>query len=195
MMTGSFGNPILMGSFKIEIPDASFSDSYNRWGNFYLLFGNTETRLIQLFRKLKKIDFSDQKNEFLNNSLNRFMKSYTRHWEEERITDLVICLESLLLGNNTTSKGETLSRRVSTLLEEPSARNDLHDFIKTAYKIRSKESHGRSQQSIKIGNEQYSPSDFAKKLEDHARKAFIQFLDFQLTGKTWDNMILKLSSA
>ena len=195
MMVGSFGNPILMSSFKIEIPDASFSDSYNQWGNFYLLPGNTEARLISLFKKLNKINFSDPKNEFLNNSLNRFMKSYTRHWEEERITDLVICLESLFLGNNTSCKAKTLSQRTSTLLEEHSTRIDLHDFIKVAYKIRSKESHGRSQNSIIVGSKQYLPSDFAKKLENHTRNAFIQFLDFQLCGKVRSNIISKLDDA
>ena len=92
-----------------------------------------------LWKRYSTIDF--QKNQFLKVVLNRFNDSLYRIDSSDKLIDLVISFEALLLENES-NKTSKLSNRVALLLKEQKDKSSTIRFMRQVYDFRSRIVHG-----------------------------------------------------
>lgn len=120
-----------------------------------------------------------------NRPLNWFYKSYHEFYNDDRLLNLVIALESLFLkgDNEKQSLRYKFAIRAAFYLEkEPTKRKDVFEFLSKAYKIRNEITHGEKPN--------YNPLDVIPRLEEIVRIALTKTLIDSQYYKTLDNNIL-----
>jgi len=115
------------------------------WGSRYLLRKGEESALKEVWQHLENRDFS--KPDPVNVALRRFNFSFERSQVEDKMIDLMIAFEALLL-NEEGSPTHKLALRFARLLgNDFEERMTLYKEMKGFYKVRSKIVHGESTQT------------------------------------------------
>jgi len=152
-------------------------------GNYIIQKEETE-RFTDLWRKYREIDFSQDRA--LNTAINRYNDSFTRREVEDRIIDLVIAFETIFLKEN--EKMELtfkLALRTAVFLEGIDIkRENLFEFIKKAYDIRSVIIHGsKTKDKINVKKsveskeyDEYTLHEFLNKLENVFRECLLKYI-------------------
>jgi len=111
----------------------------------------------------------------------KLSEAETRTSDKDRILDAVVGLESILLaGLGKGGRGELkfrFSLNYSTLFDDKKDRAKQYRIAKDLYDIRSKIAHGgKSQESHRLGDEQLTMSEIAKKAREILRDTIKLFL-------------------
>lgn len=99
-------------------------------------------------RKIKRswrhfLDCCNENNRPFKIAWHRYLFSLSKYNEEDRLIDLMIVLEALFLKNSEREGlGFRLRLRIITLLTQKFNRNQLAQFLKNTYNLRSKIVHG-----------------------------------------------------
>ncbi len=130
----------------IQVPSLPSSGSSREpvpsWGSKYLLRRGEESTLAEVWQQLENRDFN--KPDPVNVALRRFNFSVERSQVEDKMIDLMIAFEALLL-NEEGSPTHKLALRFAKLLGNTfEERMTLYKEMKGFYKIRSKIVHGES---------------------------------------------------
>ncbi|MCV0367241.1 MAG: hypothetical protein K5798_08290 [Nitrosopumilus sp.] len=159
--------------------DCDLEADWSKWDREqhpYILQSTEVVEINKLWNELHKIDFSINKNKFLLIAINRFMISYEKENPEDKILDLMICLESLLQDE----QGELrfrLSIRTALFLEtDKSKRNRVYKVIKKGYDIRSAIAHGGDASVIKIDEEEITLENLVVEIEEYVRRSIKEFI-------------------
>ncbi len=112
------------------------------WGTRYLMKKGEESKLMEVWQHFENRDFN--KPDPVNVALRRFNFSFERGQVEDKVIDLMIAFEALLL-NEEGSPTHKLALRFAKLLGNDFVeRMTLYKEMKRFYKIRSKIVHGES---------------------------------------------------
>jgi hypothetical protein len=137
----------------------------------------------------KKIDSSEV-------YLKRFSDTYRRLSVEDKLIDYMIAFESLYLaGEAPLEMPYKLAHRVALLLcKDEVERKQTFLEMKKAYSLRSDIVHGERKtrsptEPIKIGNREYSLSDFIQRIEEHLRRSIRLFLE--KPKQSWTDLMFK----
>lgn len=100
--------------------------------------------------------------------INRLKYATERNSDEDKVIDCFIGLESIFLKSDNTEVTFKISLRIAKTLESiPEKQQELFDFIKRMYKVRSKVAHGNEVKLISID---------IKRLEDVLRRSVRLYL-------------------
>ena len=111
------------------------------------------------------------------------MTSYEQDTVEDRILDLIICLEALLLENEAELRYK-ISLRTALFLELYSTkRNQVFHLVNQGYGVRNKVGHGEEVGKIKINNKEISLQDLVKELEQICRLSITKFIEKEIDNK------------
>ena len=142
--------------------------------NKYKLEKNEIEELKNLFQKVKNAP------EFLRIPISRFNFAYDRRKPEDKLIDLIVALESLLVKENQ-ELSYRLSLRTSFLLgKNNKERKELFCLMKKAYNLRSKIVHGsKYKNEVKINNKTIPIYKLVSNIEDILRKSIKKALNFK----------------
>jgi hypothetical protein len=144
------------------------------------------------FNTLKKSNIFEPENLFLMMAINRFRTGLTRTSLEDRIIDFITSLESLY-ASGSGDITRKLSQRGSMLLSKnEESREDVYNFIKSAYNFRSGLVHGEGQREVTINGERFTLRKICDDLEDLNRKSIRIYLKLvkHYSGKNKNKKII-----
>jgi hypothetical protein len=127
----------------------------------------------EIKRLLKKITMIElTKNKSYRVACERYSRSFEERRDDDRIIDLAIAFEALFTDEKTSASnvmGEFVGLGCSMLLGTNMAeRNEIKEFLKKAFNIRNKITHGSEVKTpIIINKEKYEISDIALKLREY----------------------------
>lgn len=108
------------------------------------------------------------KSQYLNN-LNfalvarRYYYSILRLNDEDRLIDLMIALEALLVPETSGTKGDKISSRLASLISPKHEFNTVQNFTSKAYRLRNKIVHGGDIRKLLVGDTSINlVSDYCK---------------------------------
>jgi len=137
---------------------------------------NEKKQLKEIYDGLEKIDFSIKGNKFLEISKKRFVTALSRTNKFDQLIDLMISLESLYVSN----PGEItvrLSNRMATVLAKNDVeREEIWQFSKKVYNMRSGIVHGEGLRSNEINGKKYSLDEIIQKLVNLNRQSLMIFM-------------------
>lgn len=137
---------------------------------------NEKKDLKQIYDGLEKIDFTIKGNKFLEISKKRFVTALSRTNQFDQLIDLMISLESLYVSNS----GEItvrLSNRMATLLaKNDTEREEIWQFSKKVYNMRSGIVHGEGLRSNEINGKKYTLDEIIQKLVSLNRQSIMIFM-------------------
>jgi hypothetical protein len=113
----------------------------------------------------------------LETAIRRLSYASERTNDEDKVIDLLICAEALLLSEQDDWHGEItyrLSHRAALFLEtDPARRRIVFDFFRQAYDVRSKIVHGTKHPRLPLreGTTRYAFPEFIAALENYVRLA------------------------
>lgn len=173
--------------------DCGLEDDWNGWEKepFVLLTKDVD-EINQLWTDLHKIDFMKDNNQFLLSAINRFMYSYEKNYVEDRIVDLIICLESLLQDNQPELRYRLAIRTALFLGNSAHDRNRIYNIIRKGYEIRNKTVHGDVPAIISIQGQQLTTAQLAKEIEEYARLSIKRFIQKINNNEKRETVVQKL---
>ena len=132
----------------------------------------------QSIRKLWRLywDIDLDKNKAIRVALNRFFDSEHRGRDDDSIIDLMIGLEAIFLSEFSELK-QRLSLRISKYLENEQSPELVYEFMKAAYKVRSKVAHGNtfSNKDFKFNGYDYDIHYFHMFLREILRLCLVRY--------------------
>jgi len=178
--------------------DCDLEADWSKWNgdqHQYILQSSDVIEINKLWNELHKIDFNTNENKFLLIAINRFMISYEKGNPEDKILDLMICLESLLQGE----QGELrfrLSIRTALFLEtDKSKRNRIYKIVKKGYDIRSDIAHGGDASVVKIDEQEITLEQLVIEIEEYVRRSIKEFIKQLNDNKNRGTIIQKLDDS
>ncbi len=126
----------------------------------------------------KSANLDGNKERIINLAIKRFNNSYERADHEDRLIDLIIGFEALLLPEKD-ELGLRLALRTAVMLEQDAGkRQDIYLNVKAAYRLRSDIVHGESVgRSIKVGTSNIVLENFVDKIQRYASRSILAMLD------------------
>ncbi|MCH7561395.1 MAG: hypothetical protein IIC67_08550 [Thaumarchaeota archaeon] len=178
--------------------DCDLEADWSKWDGAqhqYILQSPDVIEINKLWNELHKIDFNINENKFLLIAINRFMISYEKENPEDKILDLMICLESLLQGE----QGELrfrLSIRTALFLEtDKSKRNRIYKIVKKGYDVRSDIAHGGDASVVKIDEQEITLEQLVIEIEEYVRRSIKEFIKQLNDNKNRGTIIRKLDDS
>lgn len=83
-------------------------------------------------------------NQTMQIALRRYLFSIQKHDKEDKVIDLIIAFEALLIKENERSIREKIAIRCSKFLSDECDQEKVYDFLQKTYKLRSEIVHGSS---------------------------------------------------
>lgn len=157
--------------------DCGLESDWEKWkNNPYILLQEDAEKLRELWDELHKIDFQKSENKFLLSAIDRFMESYQKDNIEDKILDLMICLESLLQDNPAELRFRLSIRTALLIGEKNEEKNRIYKIVKEGYDVRSDTVHGLNTSIVKIENEEISLNSLHEELENIVRRSIRKFI-------------------
>lgn len=110
------------------------------FGSPYVLEDEETDRFAEFYRWMSSVDTSRELAVQL--AMRRFNSAYTRHHDADRLIDLMISFEALLLGERD-ELSFRLALRTANLLRDRRKRQETFDIMRKAYELRSNVAHGK----------------------------------------------------
>ncbi len=179
-LKSKYWNPNLLFSGGLS----SRSDTYVVDHGNYIIQKEETQKFADLWRKYREIDLLQDRA--LNTAINRFNDSFTRKEIEDRLIDLMIAFEAIFLKKD--EKMELtfkLALRTVVFLEGKNIpRENLFEFIRKAYGIRSAIIHGsKPKDKIKVKKsvgakeyDEYTIDEFLNKIENVFRDCLLKYI-------------------
>lgn len=185
---------------KLERPFSGGSTSAlsaARWGpGAYRLVAGEVAPLLALWSRLR----NHPRRRTIWTAIRRISFAQENHRLDDRLVDLVIGVESLILGDLNGGREGELSYRSSLraghlLGDSPTARREVFKFFKLAYETRSTIAHGGEVDGRKLeARSGVTYRVFVQSLDAHLRRAIVTVLErpefSDATSKPWDDMLL-----
>jgi len=127
----------------------------------------------EIFKNLKNLrdGYKIDDIRYINSSIRRFGYIYKASVPEDKISDLIIAMETLL-SNDPIEIGIKLSLRVAMLLgDTEESKQTIQQFIKKCYSKRSEIVHGKKKKPFVINGEELSYEKVVEQLENYVRDA------------------------
>jgi len=170
------------------LPPLSFMQSHPG-SPIYIMERKEVKTFKQLYNKLNELSsLGDQK---LGLALRRYNLSFSVPEFEDKLIDYIIALEALFLSG-ASEKGFRLRIYMTNFLgnNSPSKRQEIWDYIKKAYELRSQVVHGTkplpSEISMKGLNYSVYREDFVFKIEEYTRKAIKKYIEMKAKNKNFN---------
>lgn len=157
----------------------------------YELNKSEKLLFLKLWRRFKifKSSISSKDDNYLSIALKRFNFGIEENEAENKIVDFLIAFEALCLCDSE-EIGYKLSNRVAVLLAKKSDEAEkIREFMKEAYRIRSKIVHGSKNKSVTINGKTMDLAVFTQKLEEYLRKILRSFLVLSEESKKHQEII------
>jgi hypothetical protein len=171
-------------------------DLKSDWSKFnavqhrYILQSSEINDINKLWGEIHKIDFNEDKNKFLLIAINRFMFSYEKENPEDRILDLMICLESLLQDEQAELRFR-LSIRTALFLETDNLkRNRIYKIVKKGYDVRSEIAHGTDASIVHIDEQEITLENIVIEIEEYVRRSIKEFI-YRINNNEKRNRIIQ----
>lgn len=179
-----------------ENQECGLESDWSKWEKDpYLLTSNDVENIKKLWEELHKIDFQKSVNKFLLSTITRFMLSYQKEDLEDKILDLMICLEGLLL-DTPAELSYRLSIRTALFSGQNTAeRNRIFKVIKKGYNVRSGTVHGDETSTVTIDGTEISLKDLHKEIENYVRIAIKQFISKINNNETRSQIINSIDNS
>lgn len=155
------------------------------YGAPYELRNEEIPRLLKLYNQILQNPIDD--NHPLALAIRRFNYAYERKRAEDKLIDLMIAFEALLLPENDELKLR-LSLRVANLLRDIAERSQVFNEIRQAYRLRSDIVHGHK----KIDSKEII--QYANIMEERLRQSIICIHKSINLGKKSQNIIKELDN-
>lgn len=158
---------------NLEIPP-SYSSGYS-------LSRDHMEEITKIFNLLEVLDdIPADKTRYLKYSLKRFQYVYDSKDIDDKITDLIISIETLL-NKDPGEVSLSLSLRAAMLLGKTEEQKEyIKKFFKKSYAIRSEIVHGKKrEEKIKIDEHNLTVDEIESKLETFTRTALIKMIHLQ----------------
>ena len=110
------------------------------FGSPYVLEYEETDRFAEFYRWISSVDTSRELAVQL--AIRRFNSAYTRHHDADRLIDLMIAFEALLLRERD-ELSFRLALRTANLLRDKRKRQETFDIMREAYDLRSDVAHGK----------------------------------------------------
>ena len=186
--------PLLKHGFYVQ---GIFQEKYsipprNRTREYKLLESEID-QLKELYTTLKTL-INSRKYDSIALGVSRFNTSYSRSELTDRVLDLTITLESLLLHGDQDELSYRLAIRGSKLLADKENPIETFQFLRAAYNVRSKLVHeGQSLTKIKTKKRyNLTPDHFVEKLENTVRAVILELVHRMNPGKGLKTIIEEL---
>lgn len=127
----------------------------------------------EIFQNLKNLREGHEldKIRYINSSIRRFGYIYKASDPEDKISDLIIAMETLL-SNDPIEIGVKMSLRVAMLLgDTEESKQSIQQFIKKCYSKRSEIVHGKKKKPFLIDDKEVSYDIVVRYLENYVRDA------------------------
>ena len=149
-------------------------------------------KLWRRFKAFRRNEGSSEEANYFNIALKRFNFGIEETDVENKIIDFIIGFEALCLSDSF-ELGYKLSNRVAILLAKNSGEAEkIREFMKIAYRVRSKIVHGDKTKPIIIAGKSIDLGPFTLKLEEYLRKLLKIFLALSTKGKKKGDIIMDL---
>jgi hypothetical protein len=154
-------------------------------GKKYQIEKNELPHIFKIFSNLQKLEKNNKLNE-LNVALRRFNQVYSRRLPEDKIIDLTIALESILLAGDRTELQFRLITRGALLLKKTSDPMRTRETLKLLYRLRSNIVHGglllsppneKNIKLIRAYNSELDPQDIPTVCEYTVRAIILEYMD------------------
>ncbi len=157
--------------------DCALESDWDKWkNNPYILLPDDVEKLQEVWNELHKVDFLKSDNKFLLSAIERFMVSYQKDSIEDKILDLMICLESLLLDNPAELRFRLAIRTSLLIGQNNEEKNRINKIVKKGYDVRSNTVHGLDTSIVKIDGVELALDVLHIEIEEIVRKAIKVFL-------------------
>lgn len=178
-LDSNLSHPIFHGGQTWKNFNCDLEADWSKWDkdqHRYLLQPSDVIDINKLWYELHEINFNKDENKFLKIAINRFMLSYEEENPEDKILDLMICLEALLQDTPAELRFR-LSIRTALFLEtDNSKRNRIYKIIKKGYDIRSEIAHGTDASIVNIDGQEITLENLVIEIEECVRRSIKEFI-------------------
>ena len=140
----------------------------------------------EIFQNLKNLrdDHNADKIRYINSSIRRFGYIYKASDPEDKISDLIIAIETLL-SNDPIEIGVKMSLRVAMLLgDTEESKQTIQQFIRKCYSKRSEIVHGKKKKPFVVDGEELSYEKVVVQLENYVRDAINKVIILHMKKKS-----------
>lgn len=148
------------------------------------------------FQNLQRLrdDYDENKIRYINSAIRRFGYVYKASDPEDKISDLIIAMETLL-SNDPIEIGVKMSLRVAMLLGDTEESNQsIQQFIKKCYSKRSEIVHGKKKKPFVIDGNDLPYEKVVELLENYVRDAINKVLILHMNKKSQQVLLNDLDS-
>jgi len=145
----------------------------------------------EIFQNLKKLhdDHDTDKIRYINSSIRRFGYIYKASDSEDKISDLIIAIETLL-SNDPMEIGVKISLRAAMLLgDTEESKQKIQQFIKKCYSKRSEIVHGKKKKPFVLDGKELSYEIVVDCLETFVRDAINKVIILHMKKKSQDAIL------
>lgn len=150
----------------------------------------------EVFQNLKNLRESNDVDSirYINSSIRRFGYIYKASDPEDKISDLIIALETLL-SNDPIEIGVKMSLRVAMLLgNTEESKQSIQQFIKKCYSKRSEIVHGKKKKPFIMNEKEISYEIVVKYLENYVRDAINKVMILHMNKQSQQAILDDLDS-
>ena len=145
----------------------------------------------EIFQNLKNLrdDHNADKIRYINSSIRRFGYIYKASDPEDKISDLIIAIETLL-SNDPIEIGIKISLRAAMLLgDTEESKQTIQQFIKKCYSKRSEIVHGKRKKPFVIDGTELSYEIVVEYLENYVRDAINKVIILHIKKKSQEAIL------
>jgi len=150
----------------------------------------------EIFQNLKNLrdEYEVDEIRYINSSIRRFGYIYKASDPEDKISDLIIAMDTLL-SNDPIEIGVKMSLRVAMLLgDTEKSKQDTQQFIKKCYSKRSEIVHGKKKKPFVIDGKKLSYEIVVEHLENYVRNAINKVIILHMKKKSQQAILDNLDS-
>ena len=145
----------------------------------------------EIFQNLKNLrdDHNENKIRYINSSIRRFGYIYKASDPEDKISDLIIAIETLL-SNDPIEIGVKISLRAAMLLgDTEESKQTIQQFIRKCYSKRSEIVHGKKKKPFVIDGIELSYETVVEYLENYVRDAINKVIILHMKKKSQESIL------
>ena len=150
----------------------------------------------EIFQNLKNLDdsYGKDKTRYINSSIRRFGYIYKASIPEDKISDLIIAMETLL-SNDPIEIGVKMSLRVAMLLgDTEESKQSIQQFVKKCYSKRSEIVHGKKKKPFVVDGKDLPYEIVVGYLENYVRSAINKIIILHMKKKSQQAILDDLDS-
>ena len=142
-----------------------------------LVFFEKNSQSFRIFHKtFKNSNLEEKENLFLKMAINRFRTGLNRVVLEDKIIDFVTSLESIYASGPGDITRKLSQRGAMILCKDEEKREEIYNFLKEGYNLRSGLVHGEENREFVINGKKLSLEEICKELEGLTRESIKIYL-------------------